>query len=206
MTSAELVIGPCDYVPLPPIPVHWKVLDIGPGAYPLRRADVYIDRDPERLAPMRMDGKKTALLDIAGGLKEIPDKAFDYVWCSHVLEHVFDPADCATTLSRIAKTGTIVMPSAIKESLFNFEEAEHKWLVLPNPMFGGPPIFVRHNDDYIANLKDQVVQKAMCFLLRTGTDHDCSAEQRLHSWFAEREVNLDVIYHWTGKLELIVIG
>jgi len=198
--------GPRDYVELPFIHDQWKVLDVGPGAYPLARADVYLDQDPERLEPLDLEGKETMLGNIEDGVPAIMDQAFDYVWCSHVLEHVENPQKAAATLSRIAKRGTIVMPSAIKEAIFNFEEEEHRWLVLPNPVDGKPPIFVRHNHGYLSKLKDNLVQKATCFLYRTGTHHECTAERALRGWFQTHEKDLDVIFHWTDELQLIVIG
>jgi len=197
--------APRDYIELPSMPSHWKVLDVGPGAYPLRRADVYLDHDPEKLAPMKAEGKETILADLADGLGLIPDKAFDYVWCSHVLEHIDNPEKCAATLSRIGKAGIVIVPSAIKESLFNFEEAEHKWLILPHPN-GGLPIFIRHNKEYIKRIKDVDVQKIMCRLFRSGTSADLPDDQYLRNWFTLREPDLDVVIDWEVELKVQVIG
>lgn len=197
--------GPRDYVKLPTIEPHWKVLDVGPGAFPHPRADVYLDWSEDILAPLKDAGKRTILDSLEEGLPEVGYKAYDYVWCSHVLEHVEDPRKCAATLSRIAKRGTIVMPSAFKETLFNFEEETHKYFVMPHPT-EGPPIFVRYNRGYVSRLRDQLVQKATCFLYRTGTHHDCTAERALRGWFQTHEMNLDVVHHWADQLTLHVIG
>lgn len=198
--------APRDYIGVANIPKEWKVVDVGPGAYPLKRADVYIDRDPAILGKLDLAGDQSIIVSsLEEGLPEISDKSFDYVWCSHVLEHVEDPAGCAATLSRIAKRGIVIMPSAIKESLFNFEEAEHLWFVLPPPN-GGPPIFVRENPEFIARLKDEDVQKATCFLYRIGTNHDCTVEIYLQKWFQKNEAALDVAYEWEGELKLQVIA
>lgn len=197
--------GPRDYVQLPPIKDAWRVLDIGPGRYPLKRANVYLDHNPEILDALDVPQDKI-LGNLMDGLPEIEDKCFDYVWCSHVLEHVEDPANCAATLSRIARAGTIVVPSVFKESLFNFEEDDHRFLIVPNPQSDGPPIFIRYNRPYINRLKDQMVQKATCFLYRTGTHHDCTAERHLRFWFQQTEAALDVVYHWQDRLDIQVIG
>lgn len=196
--------APYQYVQLPAMPATWRVVDIGPGSYPLPRADVYIDRDPRVLEALRVTGDRI-VSSLEAGLPEIPDQAFDYAWCSHVLEHVGDPIGCAKTLARIAPRGTIVMPSAFKEALFNFEEATHKWLVLPDPA-GGPPIFVRQDEAQIQRLRDVSVQQANCMLYRHGSNHDCTVEKYLHDWFTEKEVDLDVVYQWAGELKLTVIG
>jgi ubiquinone/menaquinone biosynthesis C-methylase UbiE len=199
-------LAPREYVELPEMPEHWRVLDIGPGQYPLKRANVFLDRNRENLKPMQAEGIETIAENLEEGLPMIPDKSFDYVWCSHVLEHVQDPAACAATISRIGKAGTMVVPSAIKESIFNFEEAEHQWLVLPHPNDEKPPIFIRHNRNFIRKIIDKDVQKSMCFLYRTGSNHDCTVEQYLRTWFANRERDLDIVVHWQGELKFQVIG
>lgn len=200
-----MVWAPRDYVELPPIPDHWNVVDVGPGTYPLKRANVYIDRNPEILAPIAEAGRPVLLCDINEDFPGIPDKSFDYAWCSHLLEHTEDPAACAASLSRIAKSGTIVMPSAIKDGIFNFEEPTHLWHLLMNPTTGKPPIFVRMNPDFIDPLHDLSVKSATCSLYRTGVDHECHFSDDLRMWFKTKERYLDIVYHWTDTLELIVI-
>lgn len=198
--------APRDYVALPAIADHWKVLDVGPGSYPLLRADVFVDRNFDHLKPMQEHGRGTVIGDLMSGLPGIADKTFDYAWCSHVLEHVDDPAACARTLSRIAHRGTVVLPSAIKEAMFNFEEAEHKWLILPSPVDGGSPVFVRHNSEYMAKAKDASVQKITSRLFRTGPNRNGDEQRYLRKWFYNNEAVLDVVVHWEGEFKLQVIG
>lgn len=205
MTVADLPWAPRDYVALPDMPKHWRVVDVGPGAYPLKRANLCIDRDPEILAPISEQGIATLQDDINKGYQSIPDKSFDYVWCSHVLEHVDDPEACARTLSRIGKSGTIVMPSVYKEALGLFEESTHQWDILPHPS-GHAPIFVRRSRDFVYPLEDELASQALSFLFRTGSNHDCTAEIHLRTWFQYKEKYLDVVYHWTNELKLTVIA
>ena len=195
-----------DYVHLPTIPDDWKVLDIGPGHFPLRRADVFVDRTEEFLIPMRNAGKTTIRESLEYGLPMIPDKTFDFVWCSHVLEHLSDPIACAATISRIGKSGVLIVPSVYKDTLFNFEELEHQWHIMPSAKRGGPPRFIRPNAELIATLRDNLVQKAADFLLRSGSDHECTAEQHLRTWFDLHEPDLDVVVHWNDKLEVQVVA
>lgn len=197
--------APCDYVELPGIHSDEKFIDVGPGTHPHPRADVCLDNDPQVIAALSVPGKKLVLSNIEDGLRSIPNKAYDYVWCSHVLEHLEDPEKAAATLSRIGKRGTVVLPSVFKDSLMGFEEEGHKWLVLPNPSNGQPPIFVRKNPDYMKRITSPDLQRAACFLFRTGSDHDCTVERNLHGWFAKNEVNLDVVIHWEGEFKVQVI-
>ncbi len=197
--------SPREYVKLPDMPSQWKVLDVGPGGYPHPRATHYLDVNPENLRPLIADGKKTLFMNLDREL-DIPTKEFDFVWCSHVLEHVENPAKVAAELSRIGKQGVIILPSAIKEGIFNFEEDDHKWLVLPSPKDGEPPVFVRHNVAYISDLKNSEVQKTTCHLYRTGPNRISPEQRFLRTWFYQREPNLDVIYFWKDHLTLQVIG
>lgn len=195
-----------DYVKLPEIPDHWRFIDVGPGQFPHKRANLCVDRNAAVLAPIAATGRETLVCDINQNFPGITDKSFDYAWCSHLLEHVDDPAACAAALSRIAKAGTIVLPSAIKDAIFNFEEKEHQWHVLPNPVTGKEPIFVKHNREFVYPLEDDLVKQAMFFLFREGSNHDCTAEQYLRNWYQRKESALDIVHHWTGELKLIVIA
>jgi len=198
--------APCEYA-LPPyeISAEWKVLEVGPGDFPFPRADVTADWNPDKLAPLINRGKTCFHTDLSQGLPEFKDKQFDYVWCSHVLEHVEDPVACAATLSRVAKRGTLVVPSAVKESLFLFEEQEHKWLILPHPQDGQPPLFIRYNTPFIDRLKDVEAQKIGCKLFRSGPNRLGEHQRYLRKWFYENDRNLDVVVHWEGELQITVI-
>lgn len=199
--------GPRDYVRLPgTIPENWVVADIGPGNYPFLRANLFIDWDSRVLDGLALEPHQTTLHDtFTNGLEHIPDKYIDYVWCSHVLEHVEDPEQAARILSRIAKRGTIVMPSVFKESLNDFEERTHRWFVLPHPQSGKAPIFVAHNPVYMQRITDIEIQKATARLYRLEMSHECRDAEILHEWFFKTEPNLDVVYHWEDELKLTVI-
>ncbi len=201
--------APRDYAWPPPceIPDSWKVLDVGPGGYPLPRANAFVDRDNANLKRIQYvrDGQFIHD-DFSTGLASIPDKAFDYVWCSHVFEHVPDVIAAAAALSRIAKRGTLIVPSAWKESINNFEETEHIWQCLPNPTEGGSPIFIRNPEYAMKQLRNADVQKIMSRAFRTGPSNRIDEEGRhLRTWWYRNEVSLDVVHHWTGSLNLTVV-
>lgn len=197
--------APRDYVKLPEMPSHWKVAEVGPGAFPHPRADVYIDYDIDKLTPLSAQGKSTILGDLQGGLSDIPDAAFDFCWISHVLEHMTDIQKCVDTLNRIARCGVAIVPSAIKEGMFGgFEERDHKYLILPSPCECGPPVFVRHNPEYMNRIKDAEVEKATSRVWRTGPNRFEEARY-LRRYFYQREKDLDVIVNWTPERPLKVI-
>ena len=106
-----------------------KVLDVGCGADPFPLATHLSDKsltdDSERFGPF----PRTDLPAFECPVEKMPfaDKEFDFVYCSHVLEHVDDPAAACRELIRVAKRGYIECPYAWHEIVFH--SRSHKWLV-----------------------------------------------------------------------------
>lgn len=55
------------------------------------------------------------------------NREFDFVFCSHVLEHVEDPARACTELMRVGRRGYVECPRSWTEYVFSSQE--HRWLV-----------------------------------------------------------------------------
>ena len=114
-------------------PLGWRlprkalVLDVGSGQKPMWRADVlverYLDDSSQRPGPLCV-----ARPLICGDIEALPlkDKAFDFIYCSHVLEHVSDPERAARELGRVGKAGIIAMPSYHWEK--QRSHPTHRWL------------------------------------------------------------------------------
>jgi len=109
-----------------------KVVDIGSGAYPFPYATVLVDLFPaqtrHRYEQLCTGNKAFVEADIM----RLPfsDKYFDYVYCSHVLEHVDDPIKACKEIVRIGKGGYIETPTFGKDTLFAWENNPHKWYVV----------------------------------------------------------------------------
>jgi len=107
-----------------------KVLEIGPGSTPFDRSDVFLE--------LAFDSEKEKVLQ-RGGVekggefrdrpvhyydgKEFPfcDKEFDYVICSHVIEHVEDPLFFLQEVFRVSKgAGYLEYPLIPYEYMYNF--------------------------------------------------------------------------------------
>lgn len=108
-----------------------KVLDIGGGNHPFKFATHILDSKGEEFEKQR-SGEPLALREgqilIEGTTNILPqfkDKEFDYVYCSHILEHVFDLPQCLDEISRIGKRGFVALPYG----LFDFFQVveDHRW-------------------------------------------------------------------------------
>lgn len=106
-----------------------KVLEIGPGATPHSRSDVFLelqyDNEQERVAQSGHIGILKTIKQIVyydGGKFPFEDKEFDYVICSHVLEHVADADIFLNEIQRVGKKGYLEFPTIYYDYMYNFPE------------------------------------------------------------------------------------
>ncbi len=108
-----------------------RVLEVGSGHNPTRRADVIMEKflysNYHRSGNIRIFPHQYF---INADAEKMPfkDKEFDYVICNHVLEHAEDPVMFVDELQRVAVRGYIEVPSFVGESLF--PKKSHKWVCL----------------------------------------------------------------------------
>ncbi len=104
------------------------VLEIGSGHNPKIRSDIlcdkFIDDDLQRGGSIISD---RPLVEADGQSLPFADASFDYVICSHILEHVEDPERFLSELARVASAGYIETPSEIAEKLYGWPY--HNWMV-----------------------------------------------------------------------------
>lgn len=111
------------------IPSHWRVLDVGSGDSPFAPADVVCEKfpwdDTERTAAFTHDRPL-----VVGDIEALPfkDKSFDFIHCSHVLEHTFHPDKAIAELMRVGRRGYIEVPSSYHEKALKSLSA-HLWFV-----------------------------------------------------------------------------
>jgi SAM-dependent methyltransferase len=108
------------------------VLDVGSGDKPHWRADVLLDRYVGDEHGGQRSGDSAArvdrpLFDADAADMPFADAAFDYVICSHVLEHVEHPDAVISELVRVAKAGYIEVPEAASAKIVDFPS--HLWWV-----------------------------------------------------------------------------
>lgn len=114
------------------IPVNRNdlVLDIGGGDQPHWRADVIVDLYPgEEYSAQRFLGGSAVtnrpVFAVDAAKTPFRDDAFDFVVCSHTLEHVADPAAVVAEMMRLAPRGYLEVPSAGMAKILDFPT--HLW-------------------------------------------------------------------------------
>ena len=112
------------------LPSNGIILDIGSGHFPTPGASILADFFPEDT--IHRGG--TIVEDrplVVCSVERMPfrNKKFDFVVCSHVLEHLDHPARAAQELSRIAGAGYIETPAYGKDIIVGTGNM-HKWQVV----------------------------------------------------------------------------
>lgn len=115
-----------------------RVLEIGPGGTPHPRANIFLDLDPELFKDEeeasyqrgKADPLKTEKSIVYYDGKKFPfkDKEFDYVICSHVLEHVDDIGGFLSELFRITDKGYIEFPTILYDYIYDIP-VHHNFLL-----------------------------------------------------------------------------
>jgi len=105
-----------------------RVLEVGPGGAPFHRSDVLLEKIFDQDDAKEQRGHADALVTdkeivfYEGSMFPFEDNEFDYVICSHVLEHI--PSEemewFVSELVRVAKKGYIEFPTIHYEYLYNF--------------------------------------------------------------------------------------
>jgi len=93
------------------LPGDARVLDIGPGTAPFKRADMFVDWTK----PESIPDYKFRALDIHNDRLPFDVKTFDFVYCRHVLEDLYNPFLIVSEMSRVAKAGYVETPSPLAE-------------------------------------------------------------------------------------------
>ncbi|HLL89940.1 MAG TPA: class I SAM-dependent methyltransferase [Tepidisphaeraceae bacterium] len=144
-----------------------RVLDVGSGNVPLplatHQAEFAIDNDRFGRAgqPMRrLDGVRL----VQASVQRLPfaDKSFDFVYCSHIMEHVVDPVAACAELSRVARRGYIESPTRAKDLWMDQARcSNHNWFLSLKPD-GRTLVFDQYTEEELTGLACDVLMKMHC--------------------------------------------
>jgi DNA helicase-2/ATP-dependent DNA helicase PcrA len=90
----------------------------------------------------------------------VEDGAFDFAYCSHVLEHVSDPIKACTELMRVAKRGYLETPTRAKDLFLNTAKvSNHRWMV---EWFNNRLVFSEYTHDQVEGLSSDILMSMHC--------------------------------------------
>lgn len=168
------------------------VLDVGSGNLPFpfatHLADLTLEGSEVGRAgePFKHVGGKTVC---ECNIEQLPfaDKAFDFVCCSHVLEHVSSPEKACSELMRVAKRGYIETPSRCKDTWLNTAKiSNHLWAV---ELFNNRLIFTEYAPDDIEGLQ--------CFILLDMHCHPQTEREKAFSALVNLKAEkLNTMFYW----------
>jgi SAM-dependent methyltransferase len=181
-----------------------RVLEIGPGATPHPRSDVFLElafeSEESRLAQrgggeLDADFSHRPVFHYDGHRFPFDDCEFDYVICSHVVEHVDEPQTFMQEVFRVGQgRGYLEYPLITYEYLYSFTVHQH---------------FVKFDSDrrvlmYMPKLSSSLdtfapVQRLFYQSLALGWDDLCSAHK--HLFFEGFEFEQPFAVHPTSRLE-----
>ncbi|MGI6525688.1 MAG: class I SAM-dependent methyltransferase [Bdellovibrionota bacterium] len=142
-----------------------RVLDIGSGHIPFPFATdladaALTDNDYGRAgaAFKMLEGRRVYECYV----EDMPfeDKAFDFVYCSHVLEHSLDPEAACKELMRVGKRGYIETPTRGKDTFLCFGEiSNHRWAL---DAFNGTLNFYEYSKEDLKGLSLGILGDMHC--------------------------------------------
>jgi len=108
-----------------------RVLDVGSGGFPFSHAthlaDKYPDGTSHRFEAIVRDQRPFFEVDV----ERLPfaNNSYDFVFCSHLLEHLDNPGAAMRELMRVGRRGYIEVPTRLSDVMFNFTRLDnhHRW-------------------------------------------------------------------------------
>ncbi|PAW79744.1 MAG: hypothetical protein B9S32_00005 [Verrucomicrobia bacterium Tous-C9LFEB] len=153
-----------------------RVLEVGPGAAPFSRATYFVDWHP---------GKNTVVCDLCRDRLPFADKEFDFVYCRHVLEDMYNPFLACDEMSRVAKAGYIETPSPLSEVCRGIDGNSPSWRG-----------YVHHRYLVWAEAKQ------LCFLAKYPfIEYLCLSDDEIANILRKDAFLWNSYYFWEGRID-----
>ena len=95
-----------------------KVLELGPGYIPFSKATHFCGWDQ---GDQKIDSNRHTVCDFSKEKLPYADNEFDFIYCRHVLEDLYNPFLLVEEMSRVGKAGYIETPSPLAELCKNID-------------------------------------------------------------------------------------
>lgn len=165
-----------------PVTLDDFVLDVGGGDKPFWRANVILDKFPDskglsqRFTGMDITLNKDQVL-VVGDVENMPfkDSSFDFIYCSHLLEHVINPEVAIKEIMRVGNRGYIELPLSCLQKVKDMPS--HLWFT------------------YLEN-------GVLCFVAKSSVEYDDSDFRYLRSLFNKYNFKInpdDMVTHMFWK-------
>lgn len=114
-----------EYQRLPELHEGEKILDVGPGHFPLAAATHFLDLERYDECPGDIP---LTIFDLNDNPRmPFHDDEFDFVYCSHVLEHLEHPKTVLDELQRVGRRGYVEVPSLLLDFMMKFGKNHSRW-------------------------------------------------------------------------------
>ena len=159
-------------------------------------ADISIDNDFVGRAGVpfkKVDGKPVYEINIEN--MPFESKEFDFVYCSHVLEHVDNPELACKELMRVAKRGYIETPKKAKDLWLNTAKiSNHRWSV---DAVNDVLTFSEYTEDEIEGLQNDL-------LMSMHTSPLTDREKAFSALIYIKADKVNTMFYWNNNFEYAV--
>ncbi|HVI50342.1 MAG TPA: methyltransferase domain-containing protein [Candidatus Sulfotelmatobacter sp.] len=173
------------------IPQGARVLEIGPGIAPFRRATHLFDREfywdvlPEGIL------RENIYTGDAEGSLPFPDKYFDFVYCRHVVEDLNNPFTLLKEMSRIGKAGYVETPSVMVEMCRGVDGK------------GAPWRGYHHDNWFVGNSSGKLIFVRKFPTVEYLLDFD---EDKYESVISNYQLYWNTYFMWDGRIDFEYIN
>jgi len=177
-----------------------KVLDVGSGNIPFHLATHMVDITTENdnfgragVAFKHVDG----IPIYECNLEKLPfeDNEFDFVYCSHVLEHVTDPDKACAELMRVGKRGFIESPTRGKDIWLNSAKiSNHRWAIEKD---NNKLIFTEYSPEEIEGLQNDI-------LMNMHVAPQTAREKAFSALIYLKADKINTMLLWEGSFEFTI--
>jgi len=100
-----------------------RVLEVGPGATPFPPATDFVDW----IARPELGERRGHVVDVNRERLPFDDRSFDFVYCRHVVEDLYDPSWLCREIARVGRAGYVEAPSPMVEYSRGVDGAPACW-------------------------------------------------------------------------------